>query len=158
MKLPKLLASFVSCNPRIPLATSNPFGRGSTRGLTITNDGYKPPTSPSRTRGEGGRTKTSVLRCSPCPGGSCVDPSTLRTLGVRCRVLGMLCSKDGSAAGFWSRAGFRRMQWGWAQWKCGLSQDRSQESRETFRRLCLGKSLTKETGNWSIRLIIRFHP
>ena len=72
--------------------------------------------------------------------------------------VGYLGSKDGSAAGFWSRAGFRRMQWGWAQWKCGLSQDRSQKSRETFRRLCLGKSLTKETGNWSIRLIIRFLP
>ena len=32
--------------------------------------------------------RARVLRCSPCPGRSCVDPSTLRTLGVRCRVLG----------------------------------------------------------------------
>ena len=44
-------------------------------------------------------------------------------------VYSVLTWKDGGAAGFWSRAGFRRMHWGWARWTRDQIADRAQSYR-----------------------------
>lgn len=61
-------------------------------------------------------------------------------------VYSVLTWKNGGAAGFWSRAGFRHMHWGWARWTRDQIADRAQSYRP-FVATCLCESRSSPCGN-----------